>query len=179
MRGPTSPSPAITWSGAPAATRSYVLIMHDPDPCSAVPPPMACCTGPSSIFRATPKDCRKAGSAAIRPMARSSRIPALPYPPLWSPSVYGMLQFLEPDKSRAMKTGVVERGDTSAGRSQFHRAELQSPFCRNPTVFRGSTSQPSNKPPYKQSSKMQVRRFAFDTTIDASIAIRKAGTPRR
>ena len=30
--GPTSPSPAITWSGAPAATQSYVVIMHDPDP---------------------------------------------------------------------------------------------------------------------------------------------------
>lgn len=30
--GQTSPSPAITWSGAPATTQSYVLIMHDPDP---------------------------------------------------------------------------------------------------------------------------------------------------
>ena len=30
--GPTSPSPAFTWSGAPATTQSYVLIMHDPDP---------------------------------------------------------------------------------------------------------------------------------------------------
>lgn len=30
--GPTSPSPAITWSGAPANTQSYALIMHDPDP---------------------------------------------------------------------------------------------------------------------------------------------------
>jgi Raf kinase inhibitor-like YbhB/YbcL family protein len=30
--GPTSPSPAITWTGAPATTQSYVLIMHDPDP---------------------------------------------------------------------------------------------------------------------------------------------------
>ena len=30
--GPTSPSPAIAWSGAPAATQSFVLIMHDPDP---------------------------------------------------------------------------------------------------------------------------------------------------
>jgi Raf kinase inhibitor-like YbhB/YbcL family protein len=29
---PTSPSPAMTWSGAPATTQSYVLIMHDPDP---------------------------------------------------------------------------------------------------------------------------------------------------
>lgn len=29
---PNSPSPAITWSGAPATTQSYVLIMHDPDP---------------------------------------------------------------------------------------------------------------------------------------------------
>jgi Raf kinase inhibitor-like YbhB/YbcL family protein len=30
--GQTSPSPAIMWSGAPANTQSYVLIMHDPDP---------------------------------------------------------------------------------------------------------------------------------------------------
>jgi len=30
--GPTSPSPAISWSGAPAGTQSFVLIMHDPDP---------------------------------------------------------------------------------------------------------------------------------------------------
>ncbi|HEY1241141.1 MAG TPA: YbhB/YbcL family Raf kinase inhibitor-like protein [Bryobacteraceae bacterium] len=30
--GQASPSPAITWSGAPASTQSYVLIMHDPDP---------------------------------------------------------------------------------------------------------------------------------------------------
>ena len=30
--GPTSPSPAITWTGAPATTMSYALIMHDPDP---------------------------------------------------------------------------------------------------------------------------------------------------
>jgi Raf kinase inhibitor-like YbhB/YbcL family protein len=30
--GATSPSPAIAWSGAPAATQSFVLIMHDPDP---------------------------------------------------------------------------------------------------------------------------------------------------
>ncbi len=30
--GPTSPSPAITWTGAPATTQSYVLILHDPDP---------------------------------------------------------------------------------------------------------------------------------------------------
>ncbi len=30
--GPTSQSPAMTWSGAPATTQSYVLIMHDPDP---------------------------------------------------------------------------------------------------------------------------------------------------
>jgi Raf kinase inhibitor-like YbhB/YbcL family protein len=30
--GPTSPSPAISWSGAPGATQSFVLIMHDPDP---------------------------------------------------------------------------------------------------------------------------------------------------
>ena len=30
--GQASPSPAITWSGAPATTQSYVLIMHDPDP---------------------------------------------------------------------------------------------------------------------------------------------------
>jgi len=29
---PTSPSPAITWTGAPANTASYVLILHDPDP---------------------------------------------------------------------------------------------------------------------------------------------------
>ena len=29
---PNSPSPAITWSGAPANTQSYVLILHDPDP---------------------------------------------------------------------------------------------------------------------------------------------------
>ena len=26
------PSPAITWSGAPESTQSYVLILHDPDP---------------------------------------------------------------------------------------------------------------------------------------------------
>jgi len=30
--GATSPSPAITWSGAPGGTQSFVLIMHDPDP---------------------------------------------------------------------------------------------------------------------------------------------------
>src|SRR5579872_309034 len=30
--GPTSPSPAISWTGAPASTQSYALIMHDPDP---------------------------------------------------------------------------------------------------------------------------------------------------
>jgi Raf kinase inhibitor-like YbhB/YbcL family protein len=30
--GATSPSPAITWSGAPAATESFVVILHDPDP---------------------------------------------------------------------------------------------------------------------------------------------------
>jgi Raf kinase inhibitor-like YbhB/YbcL family protein len=30
--GQTSPSPAIAWSGAPAGTQSFVLIMHDPDP---------------------------------------------------------------------------------------------------------------------------------------------------
>jgi Raf kinase inhibitor-like YbhB/YbcL family protein len=30
--GPTSPSPAISWTGAPATTQSYALIMHDPDP---------------------------------------------------------------------------------------------------------------------------------------------------
>jgi len=29
---PMSPSPALTWSGAPANTQSYALIMHDPDP---------------------------------------------------------------------------------------------------------------------------------------------------
>src|SRR3954465_184734 len=29
---PTSPSPAISWSGAPASTQSYVVILHDPDP---------------------------------------------------------------------------------------------------------------------------------------------------
>ena len=29
---PMSPSPAITWSGAPASAQSYALIMHDPDP---------------------------------------------------------------------------------------------------------------------------------------------------
>lgn len=29
---PMSPSPAMTWTGAPANTQSYVLIMHDPDP---------------------------------------------------------------------------------------------------------------------------------------------------
>ena len=34
--GPASPSPAMTWSGAPANTQSYVLIMHDPDPVLAV-----------------------------------------------------------------------------------------------------------------------------------------------
>lgn len=28
----TSPSPAITWSGAPATTQSYAIIFHDPDP---------------------------------------------------------------------------------------------------------------------------------------------------
>jgi Raf kinase inhibitor-like YbhB/YbcL family protein len=30
--GQNSPSPAINWSGAPANTQSYVLILHDPDP---------------------------------------------------------------------------------------------------------------------------------------------------
>jgi len=30
--GPTSPSPAMTWTGAPANTQSYAVIMHDPDP---------------------------------------------------------------------------------------------------------------------------------------------------
>ena len=30
--GPMSPSPAISWTGAPASTQSYALIMHDPDP---------------------------------------------------------------------------------------------------------------------------------------------------
>jgi Raf kinase inhibitor-like YbhB/YbcL family protein len=30
--GQGSPSPAMTWSGAPATTQSYALIMHDPDP---------------------------------------------------------------------------------------------------------------------------------------------------
>ncbi|MBV8729809.1 MAG: YbhB/YbcL family Raf kinase inhibitor-like protein [Acidobacteriia bacterium] len=30
--GQNSPSPAINWTGAPANTQSYVLIMHDPDP---------------------------------------------------------------------------------------------------------------------------------------------------
>src|ERR1700693_1905866 len=30
--GPGSPSPAITWSGAPAGTASFVVILHDPDP---------------------------------------------------------------------------------------------------------------------------------------------------
>jgi len=29
---PTSPSPAMTWSGAPATSQSYVVILHDPDP---------------------------------------------------------------------------------------------------------------------------------------------------
>jgi hypothetical protein len=29
---PTSPSPAISWTGAPANTQSYVVILHDPDP---------------------------------------------------------------------------------------------------------------------------------------------------
>src|SRR5207245_9458417 len=30
--GPTSPSPALSWSGAPSGAESFVLIMHDPDP---------------------------------------------------------------------------------------------------------------------------------------------------
>lgn len=30
--GQTSPSPAISWSNAPAGTQSFVLILHDPDP---------------------------------------------------------------------------------------------------------------------------------------------------
>jgi Raf kinase inhibitor-like YbhB/YbcL family protein len=30
--GQSSPSPAINWTGAPANTQSYVLILHDPDP---------------------------------------------------------------------------------------------------------------------------------------------------
>jgi Raf kinase inhibitor-like YbhB/YbcL family protein len=30
--GPTSPSPAMSWTGAPANTQSYALILHDPDP---------------------------------------------------------------------------------------------------------------------------------------------------
>jgi Raf kinase inhibitor-like YbhB/YbcL family protein len=29
---PTAPSPAISWTGAPANTQSYVVILHDPDP---------------------------------------------------------------------------------------------------------------------------------------------------
>jgi len=29
--GPTNPSPALAWSDAPAGTRSFALIMHDPD----------------------------------------------------------------------------------------------------------------------------------------------------
>jgi Raf kinase inhibitor-like YbhB/YbcL family protein len=29
---PPGPSPAITWTGAPATTQSYVVILHDPDP---------------------------------------------------------------------------------------------------------------------------------------------------
>src|ERR1700749_1670545 len=28
---PTAPSPAISWTGAPANTESYVVILHDPD----------------------------------------------------------------------------------------------------------------------------------------------------
>ena len=30
--GQNSPSPAINWTGAPANTQSYALILHDPDP---------------------------------------------------------------------------------------------------------------------------------------------------
>lgn len=30
--GQNSPSPAISWSNAPAGTQSFVLILHDPDP---------------------------------------------------------------------------------------------------------------------------------------------------
>lgn len=30
--GPMSPSPAMSWTGAPGNTQSYVLILHDPDP---------------------------------------------------------------------------------------------------------------------------------------------------
>lgn len=30
--GQNSPSPAISWTGAPANTQSYALILHDPDP---------------------------------------------------------------------------------------------------------------------------------------------------
>lgn len=30
--GQNSPSPAMTWTGAPATTQSYAIIMHDPDP---------------------------------------------------------------------------------------------------------------------------------------------------
>jgi Raf kinase inhibitor-like YbhB/YbcL family protein len=30
--GQNSPSPAISWTGAPATTQSYVVILHDPDP---------------------------------------------------------------------------------------------------------------------------------------------------
>ncbi|HKB09463.1 MAG TPA: YbhB/YbcL family Raf kinase inhibitor-like protein [Vicinamibacterales bacterium] len=29
--GQTNPSPALTWKDAPASTKSFVLIMHDPD----------------------------------------------------------------------------------------------------------------------------------------------------
>ena len=39
---------------------------------------------------------------------RSGRIPALPYPPPWSRSVYGSLVVLQPDKSRAKKTGQLD-----------------------------------------------------------------------
>ena len=57
--GQNSPSPAISWTGAPANTQSYVLILHDPDPVLVARPPMTSYTGPSSTFRATPKDCRR------------------------------------------------------------------------------------------------------------------------
>jgi hypothetical protein len=30
--GPTAPSPAMSWTGAPANTAAFVLLMHDPDP---------------------------------------------------------------------------------------------------------------------------------------------------
>jgi len=58
--GQTNPSPALAWKEAPAATKSFVLIMDDPD----VRCRTASRTGCSPIFRRRRKICRKASRSA-------------------------------------------------------------------------------------------------------------------